>query len=245
MNKSALRTIEVLELIAENKKGIKLSEISRGLKMPMSSTSDILRSLLNRKMVEVDDTLSYKIGVKNLLLGNAYLANIDVVAISMPFIAQLSEQTNATVFLGKLIDDRIIYLHKHEPKEFLVSTCRIGSRARLSTTALGKIILAYNTELQEKVLSDPLPQKTAYSITDPDEFRKELIETKERGYSIDKRENDEKILSVGFPLFDESVNVDHCISISGIYQEGRDVAGEVELGLACAKKISDRLGYPG
>jgi len=247
MNKSTLKTIDVLELIAENKRGITLTEISRELEIPMASTSDILKSLMEKKMVEVADarTKTYKIGVKNLLLGNAYLANIDVVKIAMPYVDELSDQTSNTVFLGKLIDNRITYLYKREPKDFLVSTCRIGSRAGLSTTSLGKIVLAYNEELQEQVLIGHLPQRTKYSITDPEKLRKQLVEARVNGYAIDKLENDERILCVGFPVFNEDGQVDHCISISGVYQKSRDIDREIRLGKEYTEIISRSLGWQG
>ena len=245
MNKSALRTIDVLEFIAENKQGVTLTEISKELKLPMASASDILKSLMSKRMVELGESRTYKIGVKNLLLGNAYLANIDVVAVSMPFIDALSEQTHNTVFLGKLIDDRITYLYKREPIGLFVSTCRIGSRADLSTTALGKVVLAYNEDIKEATLSKPLRVKTRHSITDPDVLRKELVDVKVKGYSVDMMEHDDRILCVGLPIFDEAGRVEHCISISGIYQESRDIEREVELGKICAGDISRKLGYLG
>jgi len=243
MNKSTVRTIEVLELIAENKNGITLTEISKELNMPKASTSDILKSLMLKRMVELTDSRLYKIGVKNLLLGNAYLANIDVVAVSMPYINALSEQTSNTVFIGKLIDNRITYLYKHEPKDFLVSTCRIGSRAGLSTTALGKIVLAYHDDILESILLNPLPKKTQHTITDPQKLKQEVAEIKDRGYSIDNREHDDRILCVGLPIFDEHGRVEHCIGISGVYQESRDIEREVELGKVCVQNISQHLGY--
>ena len=247
MNKSTLKTIDVLELIAENKNGITLTEIARELQMPMASTSDILKSLVEKKMVEIADlrTKTYKIGIKNLLLGNAYLANIDVVKVAMPYIDELSEQTSNTVFLGKLIDNRITYLYKREPKDFLISTCRIGSRAGLSVTSLGKVVLAHNEELQKQVLTAPLPQKTKYSITDPEILRKQLVEAKANGYAIDKQENVERILCIGFPVFDETNQVEHCIAISGVLQESRDIDREISLGKECTKIISRNLGYQG
>ena len=247
MNKSTMKTIDVLELIAENKNGITLTEISRELEIPMASTSDILKSLMAKKMVEMADarTKTYKIGVKNLLLGNAYLANIDVVRVSMPYIDELSEQTSNTVFLGKLIDNRITYLYKREPKDFLVSTCRIGSRAGITTTALGKIVLAYNDELKEQVLSKPLLQRTKYSIDDPEILRKQLAEAKDKGYAMDVQEDDERILCVGFPVFNEAGEVDHSISISGVYQKSRDINKEISLGKEYTEIISRSLGYQG
>lgn len=243
MNKSTLRTINVLELISENKHGITLTEISKELNIPKASTSDILKSLLSTRMVEKTENNAYRIGIKNLLLGNAYLANIDVVAVSMSYVDNLAEETGNTVFLGKLIDNRVTYLYKREPRDSLISTCRIGSRANLSTTALGKIAMAYNPHLLDDILAKPLPQKTQHTITLPEKLKQELAKIRSGGYSIDNREHDDRIMVVGFPIFDESGKVEHAIGISGAYQETRDIVKEVWLGKEAARKISQHLGY--
>jgi len=243
VNKSTLKTIEVLEFIAENRTGVTLTHIAKELNIPKSSTSDILKSLQQKGMVEYTESKSYKIGIKNLLLGNAYLANIDLIIVSTPYINALSEQTGNTIFLAKMIDNRITYLHKREPMDFLVSTCRIGSRAGLTTTALGKVILAYNEKLQDIVLQKPMLQRTKHSITDPETMRQQLLEVKSNGYAIDNREDYENVLCLGFPVFDERGLVEHSIGISGLHHENRDIEREIELGRSCATEISHRLGF--
>ena len=244
INKSTLRTVDILELIANNN-DLTLTEISEALKIPPASTSDILQALLSKQMVEIANqrARTYKIGVKNFLIGNAYLANINIVEIAAPFIAALSEQTKNTVFLAKIIDSSIVYLHKVEPKDTFVSTCQIGSRAGLSVTALGKVILAYNEWLQEKVFATPLPKITEYSITDAEQLKVQLSQIRQQKYASDKFEYDERISCVGFPIFDQRGRVEHSISISGSHFESRDMEREIELGIKCAKEISMRLGF--
>ena len=245
-SKSVIRAIEIMELISKND-GMTLSEIAFKMAMPLASTSDILKALLHKQMVEMTDarTKAYRISVNSFLIGNAYLANASVLEIAIPFIGDLSKQTGNTVFLGKLLDEQIVYLHKSEPNNTLVSTCRIGSTAKLSTTALGKVATAYNPGLLVKVAQKPLPKKTPASITDPQLLKQEIDLVKKQGYAIDKFEDNEKILCVGFPIFDYNGNVEHCISISGAERSIEAIEREIELGKACAKEISKRLGYVG
>jgi len=248
INKSALRTIGVLELLSKNRE-LTLTEISEALQMPMASTSDIMKALLDTQMVEFANgrAKTYKIGIKNYLLGNAYLARLNVVEIAAPFMEELADQTKYVVFLAKLAENQIVYLHKASPisDAKFVSLCQIGSRAGLTTTSLGKAILAYNEWLQDKVLSVPLPKVTENSITDPSKFKAEMNEIRVRQYSRDRFENDERITCVGFPIFDQRGRVDHSLSVSGYFSETRDMEREIELGCVCAQKISLRLGYIG
>ncbi|MCL2571549.1 MAG: IclR family transcriptional regulator [Defluviitaleaceae bacterium] len=248
INKSALRTIGVLELLSKCRE-LTLTEISESLQMPLASTSDIVKALLDTQMVEYANkrAKTYKLGVTNYLLGNAYLARLNIVEIAAPFMEELADQTKYVVFLAKLTDNEILYLHKASPiaNARFVSTCQVGHKARISTTSLGKTIMAYNEWLQDKVLSEPLPQITENSITDPSVLRKELEEIRINSYSRDNFENDERITCVGFPIFDQRGRVDHSLSISGYFSEDRDMEKEIELGKICSQNISLRMGFVG
>ena len=246
ISKSVIKAIEIMELISKND-GMTLSEIASQMAMPVASTSDILKALLQKQIIEMSDTRSktYKIGLNSFLIGNVYLANASVLEIAIPYLGDLSNQTKNTVFLGKLLDEQIVYLHKSESNNMLVSTCRIGSRANLSTTALGKVVLAYNPELLQKITQNPLPIKTQFSITDVQLLKQEIALVKKQGYAIDNFGVNEQIQCVGFPIFDYKGNVEYCISISGAERADDVIKKEIELGTACAKEISMRLGYVG
>jgi len=244
MNKSVIRAVQVLEIVSKSD-AMTLSEIAQAADMPLASASDILKALLHTQMIEIADKRSktYRIGVNSFLVGNSYLSNTSVLEIAIPFVNDLSERVGNTVFLGKLIDTHIVYLHKCEPNSTLVSTCKIGSRANLSTTALGKVALAYNDDLIDLIIRNPLPKKTQASITAYDLLMQEIASVREQGYAIDRFEDNDKILCVGFPIFDSTGNVEHCVSISGADRNNKNLEKDVQMGKVCAREISIRLGY--
>ena len=243
-NRSTLRTIEILEIIAENT-DITLSDMAKKLNIPISSAYDIVFTLMNKSMVELSDERlkTYRLGVKNLFLGNAFIRNTDVISIAKPYLDELSQKVGNTVFLAKLSDTRLTYIYKHEPSNNLVSTCKIGAQANLSNTALGKIMLAYNSELRSRILDMPLIAATKYTITDPIELEENLRIAHDNGYAIDNFEHDERIICVAFPIFDTFGKVEHSISISGVAHDSRNIEHEIELGKEYAKKISALIGY--
>ena len=246
VNKATLRAASMLELIA-NSGELTLSEISDALGIPVASTSDILKALMQTHMLEVanERAKTYRIGVKIFMIGNMYLSGMDVVEVAKPLMERLSAATDNTVFLAKQVDNEIIYLHRVQPDGVLVATCQVGSKAGLSVTALGKAILAYNDELQKQVFAKPLPEVTEFSITDHAELKAQLNEIKTRRYSLDRFENDARVACIGFPVFDHTGKVEHSISISGTYFESRNINMEIKLGQACATEISAKLGYSG
>ena len=66
---------------------------------------------------------------------------------------------------------------------------------------MGKVLLAWQTpEAIEKYLSRPLERTTPYSIVDPVKLKKELEETRERGYAVARQESTAGNGSVAVPI---------------------------------------------
>ncbi|GEM02822.1 DNA-binding transcriptional regulator, IclR family [Halolactibacillus halophilus] len=245
MNKTVLRTISIMELVSNHNKGITLSEISKEIGAPVSSVSDILKSLVYTGMLEIaDEKLKYySIGMKSFLIGRQYVNNINIYDIAMKHVDDLSTKLNNTVFLGRLAGDHLTYIYKSESKRSVSSTCSIGSQSNLHTTAQGKVILAYNADIAEAALKKELKPKTSRSFTDASELRKELAAIRTQGYAIDDREDDEQLYCVSAPIYDVEGKVITAISISGLYDELRDIKEEIKAVKETANIISRKLGY--
>ncbi|MCG8689173.1 MAG: IclR family transcriptional regulator, partial [Desulfobacterales bacterium] len=179
-SRTTTRAVKILEVIANEAKGVSLSEISAAVDIPITSASDIIRALLDEEFIEMIDERSklYGIGVKAFYIGNAFIANTSLIDKARGIIEELSEKTDKTVFLGKEVNGRITYIYKHEPKNPLVATCDIGSRTNLHCTSLGKSFLAHTPEMLESLKGRKLVKKTEFTITDLNVLRKELEEVR-------------------------------------------------------------------
>ena len=244
-SRAATRTIDILELIASESKGLSLTEIASILGVPITSASDILNALLEKEMIEVIDKRSkiYGIGVKAYYIGNAFIANTTLVDKAKDLIEELGQRVHKTVFLGKEVSGRVTYIYKYEPENNLVATCPIGSRTNLHCTSLGKCILANNDELMKSLEGKELVKKTDYTITDYDELKKEIDKVRAQGYATDDKEQNEHLLCIGAPVFDGSNKVVAAVSISGLHVAETDIEAEAALVKNSALQISRKLGY--
>ncbi len=245
-SRAALRTVKILEYIAQKKQGVTLSDIGTELDLPITSASDIIKSLLETEMIELMDERSkiYGIGVKAYYIGNAFLSNTNLIDKAKPIIEELGMTLNKTVFMGKEINKEITYIYKFEPRESMVSTCPIGSRTSLHNTSLGKALMAYDDDLRDYIKNKSLVKKTPYTITDHKVLMEELIEIRERGYAIDDREQNEMLRCIGAPIFDHEGKVIAALSVSGLYSKNTDVEYEGNLVKEKALQISRKMGYP-
>lgn len=244
-NRTTIRTILILQLISERPKGITLTEISNELDIPVSSTNDILKSLLDNDMVEIIEERSklYGIGAMSYSIGSSYIRNSSLLDKAKSIIEELSVTLDKTVFLGKVANNKIVYIYKHEPDNLLVATCAIGSSNHLHCTALGKSILAYDNALLEEVLKKPLIKKAKYTITDKDELLKDLDKVRERKYAIDNLEQSNHLICIGAPIFDSTNKPVAALSVTSFHKIKIDIEGEAELIKEKALIISRKLGY--
>jgi IclR family acetate operon transcriptional repressor len=113
---------------------------------------------------------------------------------------------------------------------------------------MGKAIMAYLSpdEVDAVLGSQPLPQRTPNTITDRARLAQNLLETRERGYSIDLEEFEDGLRCVGAAVFDHTGRAVAAISISGPRHRVTDEAIPAlgHLVRESASKISARLGAP-
>jgi DNA-binding IclR family transcriptional regulator len=244
-SRAAIRTIRILELVAEYANGLTMSEIANELDIPVTSVNDIVKALVEMEMLDLIDARGkvYGIGLKAFYIGNAYIHNTSLIDRAKPIVEELGALLNKTVFLGKHAKGKVTYLYKHEAPGLLIATCSIGSQASMHNTALGKSILAYNLDALAWVEQKPLKQKTKHTITDPEELHTELEQVRERGYAIDNREHNEHLFCIGAPIFDSSGRVIAALSVSSLYTSELDVEGEASLVREKANDISMKMGW--
>ena len=203
-SRTAIRTIQILELVAEHANGLTMSEIANELDIPVTSVNDIVKALMEMGMLDLIDTRgkAYSIGLKAFYIGNAYISNTSLIDRAKPIVEELGALLNKTVFLGTHANGKVTYLYKHEAPGLLIATCAIGSQTTMHNTALGKSILAYDLDALALVQQKPLKQKTKNTITEFEELYSEIEQVRERGYAIDNREHNEHLFCIGAPIFE-------------------------------------------
>jgi IclR family KDG regulon transcriptional repressor len=236
----------VLQALAErNETGI--SELSVRLAMPKATVYRFLQTLKTLGYVRQEvDSERYGLSMRVFELGAKALQYPDPVEICKPHMQRLSESTGETVHLGMLIDSEIIYVHKVDSRHMLGMYSRVGRRAPLHCTAIGKVLLAWETpERRTQILKGcDFKRFREKTITTREEFDLELARTLAQGFGQDREEFDDHIRCASIPIFDRSNQVVAGLSVS--FPTFRyDVAREPELVAElrhASRDISRQLG---
>ena len=139
LNRTALRTIKILEYIANQKDGCTLLEITEALDIPKSSAFDIVKTLLYKKMIVEDQNhgkLKYKMGINAFIIGSGNIERLDLVEAAKNQLIETANHFNATAFLAILDNKMVTYLYKYEAPHRIVTNANIGTRKPIYSTCL-------------------------------------------------------------------------------------------------------------
>ena len=247
LNRTTLRTVDILKMVSKKPDGITLDEICEKLELPKTSAYDIITTLAHTGMVHVvkGQKQRYTIGLTAYRVGINYTNNLDFIGTIEPVLKAFSKEVGKTVFFGIPSDHHVVYICKFEPENPIITTATVGSKNPMYCTSLGKVILAYSDEeTREQVINRiKFVKHTERTILGREQLLKELEKVRERGYAFDAREMEEHMQCVGAPVFDRDGSCLGAISVSSLYKPTEDYEALGALVAAKGREVSRLLGY--
>ncbi|MGG4488184.1 IclR family transcriptional regulator [Metabacillus idriensis] len=246
--KSAVRVIEIFELLSQYPEGLTLKEISDELSFPQSSTFNLVQTLSGRGYLIQTSQKKYKLGPKLIHIGSNAMDSLDVQTEGDAYLRRLMENVQETVFMAVLSQDELVYVSKLEFNRSIRTGAKIGSRMPLYCTGLGKAFLAFLPEGESEVLISgmELRKVTENTITSFGDLRSQLKDFKAMGYSIDDEENEEGLYCVAAPVYNSKNEMAAAISVAGpkvrMFPKKEEIAMKL---VETSKHISESLGYRG
>lgn len=247
INKSAIRTLRVLEDLAQFGPS-RLGEVAERTSWSKSTTHRFLRALTASGFVRQEmNGGPYQLTTRLIGLAGRLLESMDVRTEVRPVLQELARATGETVHLGILEDLEVVYVDKVEGGQAVRMASRIGLRGTCHSTALGKILLAAEpeSEWERYVQKRGLARRTPRTITSPGNLFEELRRVRAQGYAIDNVENEDGIRCIAAPLRDHEGRTAAALSVSGwtlSMTPGR-VSALQSLIVSAADAASRRLGH--
>src|SRR5690554_6781519 len=165
MVKSATRTLEILEVVADAPDGLTHTDIAKALRIPKSSLTNLLRSLAIRRYLLLDPISGlFTIGPAVLPLSRAFLGRLDLVKTIAPIAAGLRDAVAEATILATLDGNEIVVIHQEQARHPLSAIMRVGDRAPALLTAAGKALVASLPEEEIEALLRALPEQSPAPI---------------------------------------------------------------------------------
>jgi IclR family transcriptional regulator, KDG regulon repressor len=247
--KSLVKALRILEFLAEgDQASYTLTELSRGLRLHVSTVHRLLVNLVRQGFVESDSaTGGYRLGFRVLRMGLKVLDQLDFRRVADPLLRQLNRETEETVHLAILQNDRAISIEKFGSPQPMGLTAPLGGMLPLHSSGVGKALLAFQSDERAKTIAESagLERYTSHTITSPAQLRKELAHIRQEGYSVDNEEAVDGLRCVAAPIFDHTGNVVAAFSVAGPATRvtSARVPAISKLVKETSRQISFRLGY--
>lgn len=199
---SVRRTFEIIEQLSKvGSKGAGVSELASDLDMPKSTTYRYLDTLRTAGYVVKHDD-RYYIGLRFASLGIHAQNRRKAYRDAKPIVEDLASETGERAQFIVEEHGQLICVHWASGNRAVIGDMEVGKTRPIHVTSAGKAILSEmpQEQVDEIIAQLEFEPLTDNSITDPDEFRRELEIVREYGFSINDEEFITGLRSVGVPV---------------------------------------------
>lgn len=182
--------------------GVGVSELARRAALSKSTAFRVLQMLERNGVVERVGR-DYRLGSRLHELGRAvYSPDHDRIRdLLIPFLTDLYEASHETVHLAALHGTDVVYLAKLYGHRQVKSPSRIGGRVPAFATAVGKALLAYDSDALELTLARRLTRFTTRTVDGEDALLAQLEEVRRTGLAREHEEVVPGLSCVAAPVF--------------------------------------------
>lgn len=212
-----VKATQVLRALGRSEVPLGPTELAQLTGLDRSAVHRILITLARERLVERSGASgTYHLGIGLAALGLIAVNRLDLRRIARPHLEALFARCGETVNLAVLDGDAILYIDIIETQRGLRMASAIGGRDPLSTTALGKAILAFLPEERQNALVAklPLPLRTPHSLRTRAELHRALARVREEGIALDNEEQELGACCVSAPIFGLANEVAGALSVS-------------------------------
>lgn len=218
-NQSTDKVLAIIELLCYSQEPLRLIDIANKLNFNTSTALRFLNSLEQNGYVYKDkETLKYHMTYKICGLASQVSSNTDLIQIASQPIKELSTELRECVCLAIEENYSIIYIYVSDgPGQILRTTQRIGKKAPMHCTGVGKMILSDFTKdkIEDVIAKKGLTKYTENTLCTPEALYKELQTIKEQGYAYDNQECEMGARCIAFPIRNYSGHIIAALSVTG------------------------------
>jgi len=247
---SVVRALTLLEALADQHGDIGIAELSRRVGLHVSTAHRILGTLVSRGYArQSPESGRYALGAKTFHIAESYLGQMDLRRLVRPVLERLSRETGETANLVILDGRDALYLDKVESPRSLRIFSRIGRRAPLYCTAVGKVLLADlpMDEVNSLLGGGALDALTHATVTSRNQLREELRKVQEQGFALDIEECEDGASCIAVPVRNSRGETVAAIGISGpsSRMNAQRIAELVPAVMRSGSEASEQLGFHG
>lgn len=215
---SVLKVFAVLETLAEDRQA-SLGTIAQKAMTSKTTTHRLLQTMVDLGFVEQDaESERYGLTLKLFSIAARAIGPAQLLTHADRAMATLSRATGEAINLGVVDgqEQKVVYVHHIESTYGLAMKSTVGQRNPLSSTSLGKALLAWRApeEIEARIARMPFDPAGPKAIRSPEALRVDLAATRTRGYAEEVEEAEAGVRCLAAPVFDHLARPVAAISVA-------------------------------
>jgi IclR family transcriptional regulator, acetate operon repressor len=207
------RAFGLLETMADHDGTMGLSQLAAESGLPLPTIHRLVRTLVDLGYLRQEPSRQYVLGPRLIRLGESSSRMLSIWA--RRHLTGLVDELGESANLAMLDGDQIVYVAQAQSRHSMRMFTEVGRRVLPHCTAVGKAIMADMPaeQVRDILARTGMPQHTENTVTDPDEFAKQLAQSAEHGYAIDEGEQEVGVRCVAVNVPDAPARL--ALSVSG------------------------------
>ena len=243
------RGLEVLRLFSSERRILSITDVAKELGISRSSAFRLMYTLEYLGFLQkTEEGKKYRLGLKVLSLGFAYLGSLDLIDAARPALEALRDELGVSTHVVVRDGIEVVYVARYAARGHITSNVQVGKRLPAHATVLGQVLLSGLTDQEIAALyrGRKLKSHTDRTPTTIDALLKRAHAARQHGYLTSWGYFEKSLASIAAAIHDDSGATIAAMNITcPIDQFKRDdfesrIAQRV---LETAGDISEILGY--
>ena len=205
---------EILDAFSLAKPSMTLGELQQATGLPTSTVQRLVTNMAAQGFVDrVGDQV--RIGTRMAYWAASAMKDLDILTILKPILTEIRDTTGETACFFRIEQQYRVCVAIAETQHALRREMHVGKIIPLHVGSAGRVLLAWNPVLAERILSNPLEPMTDGTVTSAEELRTLIAAAKADGYAISAGEREDSASGLSAPVFDSAGDVVGALMISG------------------------------
>lgn len=201
------RAAAILRALEDEAAGLSLGQIAQRVNLARSTVQRIVAALEAEKFL-IAASPNGRVRLGPTILRLAASARTDFVAVSRPYLTQLSSELKETVDLSVVMKDHLVFIDQVIGSQRLRTVSAVGETFPLYCTANGKAYLAgLDDAAIARLIGTSYEQRTPRTLTRLDDLLQDLKNVRKTGVAIDREEHALGICAAGVVTRDPAGNI--------------------------------------
>ncbi len=236
--------LDILELLATRKDGLRKSEIASALNRSLSEIFRMLAVLVDRGYVLFDPASEqYSLSLKLFELAHQHPPVKRLTTVAAEPMARLADRLNQSVHLAILSGNEVLVIAQNDPPGNNITSVRLGARIPATITASGAVLVSHFTEPEIARFCAGLTDATPEQIKS---FRENVDQIVQHDVCVSPSMVIAGVQNISTPVTDYSGKVVAALTVPYIQRlistGDPDVEAAMDALIATGREISVKLG---